>query len=62
MELMDLQMKNLLRLAANVDINTALAKTIEAIEIATSKGYNEVDFEKVIEKASSKERMIFGKR
>ena len=44
-------MKNLLRLAVNVDVNTALAKIVEAIEIATSKGYNEVDFEKVIEKA-----------
>ena len=33
------------------DVNTALANTVEAIENATSKGYNKVDFEKMIEKA-----------
>ena len=33
------------------DVNTSLANTIEAIENATSKGYNKVDFEKMIEKA-----------
>ena len=33
------------------DVNTTLANTIEAIENATSKGYNKVDFEKMIEKA-----------
>ena len=32
------------------DVNTALANTVEAIENATSKGYNKVDFEKMIEK------------
>ena len=32
------------------DVNTALANTVEAIEIATSKGYNKVDFEKMVEK------------
>ena len=48
---MHLQMKNLLRLAFNLDVNTALANTVEAIENATSKGYNKDDFEKLIEKA-----------
>ena len=33
------------------DVNTALANIVEAIENATSKGYNKVDFEKMIEKA-----------
>ena len=33
------------------DVNTALANTIEAIENATSKGYNKVDFKKMVEKA-----------
>ena len=33
------------------DLNTTLANTVEAIENATSKGYNKVDFEKMIEKA-----------
>ena len=33
------------------DVNTALANTVEAIENATSKGYNKVDFEKMVEKA-----------
>ena len=33
------------------DVNTALVNIVEAIENATSKGYNKVDFEKVIEKA-----------
>ena len=33
------------------DVNTTLANTIEAIENATSKGYNKVDFGKMIEKA-----------
>ena len=33
------------------DVNTALANTIEAIENATSKDYNKVDLEKMIEKA-----------
>ena len=33
------------------DVNIALANTVEAIENATSKGYNKVDFEKMIEKA-----------
>ena len=32
------------------DVNTALANTFEAIENATSKGYNKVDFEKMVEK------------
>ena len=32
------------------DVNTALANTVEAIENATSKGYNKVDFEKMVEK------------
>ena len=33
------------------DVNTSLANTVEAIENATSKGYNKVDFEKLVEKA-----------
>ena len=33
------------------DVNTALANTVEAIENATSKGYNKIDFEKMVEKA-----------
>ena len=33
------------------DVNTALANTVEAIQNATSKGYNKVDFEKMVEKA-----------
>ena len=32
------------------DVNTTLANTVEAIENATSKGYNKVDFEKMVEK------------
>ena len=32
------------------DVNTALANRVEAIENATSKGYNKVDFEKLVEK------------
>ena len=33
------------------DVNTALANTVEAIENATSKGYNKLDLEKLVEKA-----------
>ena len=33
------------------DVNIVLANRVEAIENATSKGYNKVDFEKMIEKA-----------
>ena len=33
------------------DVNIALANTVEAIENVTSKGYNKVDFEKLVEKA-----------
>ena len=32
------------------DVNTALANIVEAIENATSKGYNKANFEKMIEK------------
>ena len=33
------------------NVNTALVNTVEAMENATSKGYNKVDFEKMVEKA-----------
>ena len=33
------------------DVNTALANTVEAIENATSKNYNKLDLEKIVEKA-----------
>ena len=33
------------------DVNTALANTVKAIKNATSKGYNKIDFEKLVEKA-----------
>ena len=32
------------------DVNTALANTVEEIENATSKGYNKLDLEKLVEK------------
>ena len=40
--------KKLVRLGF-FDVNTFLANTIEAMENATSKGYNMVDFEKMVE-------------
>ena len=33
------------------DVNTALANTVEAIENATSKSYNKLDLEKIVENA-----------
>ena len=44
------------------DVNTALANTVEAIENATSKGYNKVDFDKMVEKAVIQVQKISGRK